>query len=214
MHRIILSLTVLFYVSNLSAQAGWVLAAQQEGIKVFVRDEAGSKIKALKLNCEIDANISQVVALLLDIAATTSWMPNTKSCFVTRQISACELYYYSEVNLPWPLSNRDFVTHLQVLQDPRTKVVTIDALAVPELVAPRKGIVRIRQSKGRWIIKPLDKDHVQLEYDLMVDPGGSIPASLINYFARDAAVAVIKNMQKTVASPKYRDALLPFIHPL
>jgi hypothetical protein len=211
MHTAILFLVFCFYGSFASAQADWVLATQKQGIEVFVKAEAGSKIKALKLNCELDANISQVVALLLDIPATVNWMPHTKSCFITRQISAGELYYYTEVNLPWPLTNRDFVTHLLVLQDSDTKVVTIDAPAVPEPVAPRKGIIRIRQSKGRWIIKPLYKDRVQLEYDLMVDPGGSIPSSLINYFATDAAIEVIKNMQKIVSSPKYRDARLPFI---
>jgi hypothetical protein len=40
----------------------------------------------------------------------------------------------------------------------------------------------------------------------MVDPGGFIPAPLINYFATDAAVDVIKNMQKIISSPKYRKA--------
>ena len=206
-----LFLAFCFCGSIVSAQADWVLATQDQGIEVFVKAEAGSKIKALKLNCELDANIFQVVALLLDIPATVNWMPHTKSCFITRQISAGELYYYTEVNLPWPLNNRDFVTHLRVLQDPGTKVVTIDALVVPEPIATREGIIRIRQSKGSWNIKPLYKDRVQLEYELMIDPGGSIPASLINYFATDAAVAVIKNMQKIVVLPKYRNARLPLI---
>ena len=211
MNTAILFLAFWFFGTIASAQADWVLATKEQGIQVFVKEVAGSKIKSLKLNCEIDANISQVVGLLLDIPATAEWMPNTKSCFITRQISAGELYYYSEVNLPWPLNNRDFVSHLRVLQDPVTQVVTIDAQAVPEQLPPRKGIVRIRQSKGRWIIKPLNKGRVQLEYILMVDPGGSIPATLINYFATDAAVEVIKNMQKMVSSPKYRDARHPFI---
>ena len=213
MNTAILFVAFCFFGSIASGQTGWVLATQEQGVEVFVKEVAGSKIKALKLNCEMDANISQVVALLLDIPATVTWMPDTKSCFITRQISADELYYYTEVNLPWPLNNRDFVTHLRVLQDPGTKVVTIDALAAPEQVAPRKGIVRIMQSKGCWIIRPLYKNRVQLQYDLMVDPGGLIPASLINYFATDAAVEVIKNMQEIVSSPKYRDARLPFILP-
>jgi hypothetical protein len=40
----------------------------------------------------------------------------------------------------------------------------------------------------------------------MVDPGGFIPARIINYFATDAAVEVIKNMQEIISSPKYRNA--------
>lgn len=211
MRTAILFWAFCFYGNIVSAQADWVLATQQQGIAVFVKTEAGSKIKALRLNCELDANLSQVVALLLDIPASVNWMPHTRSCFITRQIAADELYYYTEVNLPWPLNNRDFVTHLRVLQDADTKVVTINAPAVPEPVALRKGIVRIRQSKGCWTIKPLDKDHVQLQYDLMVDPGGAIPPSLINYFATDAAVEVIKNMQQIVSAPKYRNARLPFL---
>jgi hypothetical protein len=211
MHKVILFIALCFYGNIVSAQVGWELATQKQGIKVFVKSEPGSKVKALKVNCELDATVAQVVALLLDIPATVTWMPNTKTCFITRQISAGELYYYTEVNLPWPLNNRDFMTHLRVLQDTITKAVIIDAPAVPEPMVSRKGIVRIRQSKGRWFIKPLYNDHVQLEYQLMVDPGGFIPAPVINYFATDAAVDVIKNMQKIISSPKYRNARVPGI---
>src|SRR5690349_19215746 len=132
MRTAFLFLAFFFYGTIVSSQADWTLATQENGVKVFTRTEEESKVKALKVTCELDASISAVVALILDIPATVNWMPHTKSCFILRQISAGDLYYYTEVNLPWPLNNRDFVTHLRVHQDPYTKVVTIDAPAVPE----------------------------------------------------------------------------------
>lgn len=211
MQRVIFLLAFCFSGTILAAQNGWVLATHKQAIEVFVKCEPGSKVKSLKVQCELDATISQVVALLLDIPATKSWMPNTKTCFITRQISPGDIYYYTEVNLPWPLNNRDFVTHLRVSADPATGVVTIDAPAVPGSIAPKKGIVRIPQSLSRWILKPGFNNHIQLEYYLLVDPGGLIPASLVNYFATDAAIDAIKNMQGLLLSSKYPNTETSFV---
>src|SRR5690349_21312340 len=138
----------LFTSNSLLAQSNWELAVEKEGVKVYTRSVLASKVKVVKVQFQLQASASQVVALLLDVEAAPGWIYHTKSCKLIRKVSPSELYYHSEVDLPWPAENRDFVAHLTVSQNPLTKVVTIDGPSVKGMVPVEKGVVRVSDSKG------------------------------------------------------------------
>ena len=50
------------------AQIGtnWVLKENSRGIKIFTGDVETSKVKAIRVQCEVEATLSQVVAMLMD----------------------------------------------------------------------------------------------------------------------------------------------------
>ena len=208
---IIIFLSFYFQIIPVSGQSEWKLIKEDTGIKVFSKTVPDSKIKAIKAELILKASASQLVALLLDVNTATEWVFHTKSCVLIRKISDSELYYYSEVSLPWPLENRDFVAHIKVFQDPKTKVVTVDAPAVPGWMAAKNGIVRISHSVGLWIITPIDKERIKLEYSLQVDPGGVIPAWVVNTFAAQGPIESFKKMQVQLKLPQYKNASLTFI---
>lgn len=193
------------------AQTNWKLATDKDGIKVYTSAVPNSKIKAVKVTCDLPAKASTLVALLLDVESAPQWIYHTKSCKLLRQVSPAELYYYSEVEVPWPVENRDFVAHLSASQHPETKVITIDGPAVGGYVAPKKGVVRISDSKGRWQITPLPNNHIQVEYTLHVNPGGSLPTWLVNMFATQGPMEIFSKMKTQLEKPKYRNAQFAFI---
>ncbi len=163
MYRYLFSLLLLLStVVPLRAQSDWKYLTEKQGIKVYSRSVAGSKIKALKVECVLNTTPAALVALLLDVPAAEQWVSHTKSCVLLRQVSPAELYYYSEVSLPWPLENRDFVAHVKVSQDKASKVVTVNAPAIPGWVAGKKGIVRVNHSVGLWTITPLPATRLKL----------------------------------------------------
>lgn len=208
----LLLLLCLSIFSTLSfGQVSWKLNTDKDGIKIYTSLVPDSKIKAVKVECEVAATAKQLVALLLDVNSSTEWIFHTKSCSLIKQVSPSELYYYSEISLPWPTENRDFVAHLKVIQDPQTKIVTIDGPAVPGFVPEKKGIVRIEHSSGKWIITPVGTDHVKIEYTLHVDPSGSIPAWLVNMFATNGPLQIFENLKVQIQKPVYKNAAVPFI---
>ena len=210
--KTLLCLLILLITSNsLVAQSNWELAVEKEGVKVYTSSVPASKVKAVKVQCQLQARASQVVALLLDVESAPDWIYHTKSCKLIRQVTPSELYYHSEVSLPWPAENRDFVAHLTVTQNPQTKVVTIDGPSVKGMVPIAKGVVRVSDSKGRWILTPQSGNRLQVEYSLHVDPGGAIPAWLINMFATQGPLDIFRQMKIELKKPKYQDAQLSFI---
>jgi hypothetical protein len=205
------SVFLCFLFIPVFAEDNWKLVTEKDQIKVFSRNMPGSKIKALKVECVLKARASELVALLLDVETATDWVYKTKSCKLLRTVSSSELYYYSEVSLPWPLENRDFVAHLRVSQDKTSKVVTVDGPVVAGMVNNKEGIVRVASSKGMWVITPVNDGHIKLMYTLHVDPGGAIPAWAVNLFAAQGPLETFKRMKDQLKLSKYRNASLPFI---
>ena len=206
---IVFSFFCFLLSTNATAQNSWKFLTEKEGVKVYSRLVPGSKIKALKVECVLNAHPAQLVALLLDVKAAERWVSHTKSCSLLKQVSTGELFYYSEVALPWPLENRDFVAHVEARQDKATGVVTVNAPAVPGWVKVKKGIVRVSESKGLWIITPMGKDKISVSYSLQVDPGGVLPAWAVNSLAAQGPLESFHNMKLEL--PKYKNASLPFI---
>ena len=161
--------------------------------------------------CTLPATLSQLVTVILDVNTGAQWLYSTKSSSLLQQVSPSELYYYSEINVPWPVSNRDFIAHLIVTQDAHTKTVTVNGPTVPDFVPVKKDIVRVARSDGQWIITPIDKNHSKVEYTLQVDPGGSVPAWLINLFATRAPYESFRNLKRQLLKPQYSNTRLPFI---
>ena len=207
---IIAAFLVVSQIGIVSAQTDWKLRADEDGIKVYASVVPDSKVKSVKVETQFNATAPQLVALLMDVKTSTDWVYHLKSAVVVKQVSANELYYYSEVSLPWPAANRDFVAHLTVSQNPETKVVTVDGPAVPGFVPEKKGIVRVNESVGKWIITPVGNDKVNVVYVLHMDPGGELPAWLVNMFSSDAPMKIFKSMRTQLQKPVYRNTELAF----
>lgn len=211
MYKFLIIAFLLGWYLPANAQQNWQLNTETAGMKIYSAVVPNSKVKAIKVECDYNATLSQLITVLLDVKTCTEWVYNTKSCTLLKQVSPSELYYYSEVNIPWPAQNRDFVAHLIVSQNPETKVVTVDGPAIPGMVPLKKGIVRIDHSTGKWTITPTGENKIHVVYTLQVDPGGNIPAWLVNMFAAEGPVQSFKKLRLQLQKPINKDAALAFI---
>jgi hypothetical protein len=208
-----LTLLFLLLTNCALAQTGddWALRENNDGVKIFTRNVENSKIKAIKVECELDATLSQLVAVLMDVKNSEEWLYHTASNYIVKQVSPSELYYYSLVEMPWPVSNRDFIAHLKVSQDAVTRVVTIDAPCVADMVPVKYKVVRIANSKGKWVLSPVSKSRVKVVYTLHADPGGSIPAWITNLFVTQGPSQSFKKLKVHLQKQIYKNVQLDYI---
>lgn len=205
-----LLLCVLHFIPAV-AQKEWTRKSNKEGIAVFTRTDENSGLKEIRVQCKVPATLSQMVALLMDVNAGKEWVYSTKSATLLKTVSPSELYYYSEVEMPWPLSNRDFIAHLIVSQHPVSKVVTVDGPTVANFVPEKKDIVRVKRSSGRWILTPLPDKTIHVDYTLSVDPGGNIPIWLVNLFATKGPTETFRKLKTQIGKSAYAGIKLPYI---
>jgi hypothetical protein len=212
MYKILfIALLLLLKLNHAIGQTDWKLNTENEGIKIYTCFLPDSKIKAIKVECDLNATPSQLVALLMDVKTSPDWVYHVKSCELIKKVSASELYYYSEVKLPWPAANRDFVVHLTVTRNLDTKVITIDGPVVPGFVPIKKGIVRIDHSIGKWTITPSRTNQLKVEYTILVDPGGSLPSWLVNMFATEGPMKIFKALKVQLLKPAYKSIDFAFV---
>jgi len=193
------------------AQDAWVLKGEKDGIKVFTRNNNGSSVKSVKAECTITASMTSLIALLLDIENSKEWIYATKSVSLLKEISPAEIIYYSEVGLPWPISNRDFIVSFSITQDSITNVVTATSINRPDYLPRKKDIVRVEHSYSQWVISPLAGGRLNVQYELQVDPGGNIPACLINLFATTGPLYTFQKLREQLKKSEYKDISLAFI---
>ena len=214
LHRFTSLLLILLFVLQampLSAQNEWKLKTDKDGVQVYMRGEESSSYKTVKTVCTLKTSLSSVAAILLDVTRTPEWVYGTKACKLLKQESPTTLYYYAEMGMPWPVSNRDFIIRIAMSQHPQTQVITVTATNLPTYIPPQDGIVRIQRSSGLWTISPLPNGQVRVEYVLQVDPGGSLPASIVNMFSYNGPFQSFKNLFAQVKKDPYPSAHLPFI---
>ncbi|MES2809965.1 MAG: START domain-containing protein [Bacteroidota bacterium] len=208
-------LFIFFLLIAATAQAqlkgDWELQQSTDGIRIYTADIANSKIKGIKVECQLNATLSQVTAALMDIHNSEEWLYHTAGNYLIKQVSSSELYYYSLIEMPWPVSNRDFIAHLKVTQDPVTKVVTMDAPCIPDMIPVKPKIVRITNSKGKWVITPVGDDKVKILYTLHADPGGDVPSWLANLFITQGPSQSFKKFKAHIQKPAYRNAKLDYV---
>jgi hypothetical protein len=207
---IFLTITFVQFFLLTIAQENWNLKLNKEGIKIYARPSVDSQIKALKVLCTADATLSEMAAVLLDISSQDEWFYHTKSTILL-QISATEFYYYSELDFPFPFSNRDFVEHIKLSQDPLTKILTMTVDNLPSYLPVRKDRVRIMQSNCGWVISPVGNHTINIEFKLFADPAGSIPVWLINMFSVYGPMETFRKLKYQLIKPKYKNICLPFI---
>lgn len=189
-----------------AGQENWTLASAKEGISIYTRPMASSKVKAIRVVCQLQATPVQLLAAIMDIKSCGEWVYHSKKNELIRQHSPLDLIYYSEVAVPWPAENRDYVVHIQAEQNPKTKVITVNSPCVPGYVPEQPHIVRISHSVGRWVITPAGKDQVNAEYVLEVDPMGNIPAWLTNMFATKGPLETFRKLKVQVQKAQYKKA--------
>lgn len=202
---------LFIFCTTVYGQRTWKFDGERDGIKIYTSLLGNSKIKAVRAQCSFKAKLSQVVALIVDVEAGVDWVYHTKSSKLIKTVSPSELYYYSEISLPWPLQNRDFVAHLSVSQNPETKIVVIDAPSISGYIEPKKDIIRVKNSSSKWIITPLPNDIIKVECTLLVDPGGNLPVWLINMFATEGPFQIFKKLRTQSQLPAYKNASLAYI---
>jgi START domain len=193
------------------AQANWELKKEGDGIKVYNRSVPDSRIKVIKVTCLLDASLSQLTALLLDVNAHEKWVYNSKTSSIVKQIKPNQIIYYSEIDMPGTIANRDVVVEMTITQNHATKVMTVRAYSVDQYIPVMKNKVRIPLSKVDWTITPIEKKKLSVEYVAQADPGGDIPAWLVNTFSTKGPFETFKNLKELVTSPAYQFARYDFI---
>lgn len=202
--------SMLFRISAKS-QEDWNLTKDKDGIKVYTRKTENFKFDELKVECEFEGRISQLAAVLLDVNNHYQWVYKTAKSQLLKTLSATDLFFYTEVECPWPIANRDLVVHMSLVQNLQNKVMTVEAENVNDYLPDKDNIVRMKYSRVTWTVTPLNNKQFKVDYRIQIDPGGSVPAWILNLFASKGPYETFMKLKEEMKLPQYEQAKFPFL---
>lgn len=192
----IILLLILPSISLLREPGKWEFVREKDGIKMYSRHSDHSKFNDIKIVTELVGNLSQISAILLDVEKYPQWAYATKTCELIKKISSNELIYYSEIEVPWPASNRDLYAHCKVISDPGSRSVKVISVGIKDYQPEKKNLIRIPLSQGTWNISATSDKTMHLEYILELDPGGAVPAWMLNLFSLKGPMETFANLKQ------------------
>ncbi len=207
----LLLLLTLFVSSTMLHAQEWQLKRDKGGIKVYVRDQAGTAIKELKFTTTVEASMQTIAAVLTHVEGFDDWVYASLKSRTIKQVSEGEVYYYTLIDFPWPLSNRDLVLHSKVWQDKKTLAIFSKTTSCHWMETEKEDVVRIKKAELIWIFTPLGSGKVRVDYTLNSDPGGSIPAWMINLAADQGPLQSMIKFQEMLEREKYKNSRLAFV---
>jgi hypothetical protein len=189
----------------------WELSKEGSGIEVYTRSVKDSGFKEYKGIMTLKASVSSLVALIDDISAYPQWIDTCIQGKRLKRVSPTESYNYTVNEAPWPISNRDAVVRNTVHQDSGTMVVTVDITGVPDFVPLKYDLVRVKEIRGFWRLRPTGKGEVEVVYQVHSEPGGKLPSWLVNAVVVDQPYRTLLNMKEMVRKPRYKEREYEFI---
>jgi hypothetical protein len=158
------------------------LVKEKNGIKVFMASVENSKFKNIRVQALMEGTISKLVNILFQVDKMPEWVYKCKEAYILKQITPNEFIYYNETALPWPASNRDAVIRLNLYPDTLHHIVRISAVSEAKFMDEKKDLVRVPYSKAMWYVAEAG-NKITIDYTFEVNPGGSLPAWLVNMLA-------------------------------
>ena len=207
----ILLFTCLLWENTAKSQESWTLRKDKNGIKVFSRPTKNFKFDELKVECEIDGRLSQLAALLFDVNKQYQWAYKTIKSQLLKQVTAEDVFFYTEIEVPWPYQNRDMVVHMVMRQNPITKVLTVEAKNTDNYLPVKEDIVRLKYSNAIWTVTPVGNKKLKIDYRLQLDIGENVPAWLANLFSVNGPYESFSNLKEKIKLSAYAHATFPFI---
>ena len=183
-----------------SAQNDCVLKKDKDNIKVYSCKTPDSEFKAVRAEFELNATIEDYMAIVLDVDRYKEWHYRVINPRLLHKTSDTELIYYTQISAPWPVSNRDLILRLNLDLNINTGVLTVTLESISDYLPAVDNVVRIPESFSRMTLTPIGNSKLKAEYFIQVDPGGSMPAWVVNMVSTQAPYETFKNLIDRVES--------------
>ena len=186
--------------------ASWRLESSADGIALYSGSVPKAGVVPLKAVLSIPGTIEEVALVLEDTSRRRQWISNFSGSIVLERKNDYDQIEYVRVFMPKPAKNRTAVIRARVGVSDDLKRATISAESVESALADRfPRLVRAQVHASTFQMTQKD-GQVDVEALIFIDPCGSIPKWIVNYFSRRAARATLVGLRRQVARKLYSAA--------
>ncbi len=173
----------------------WVLELDNGGIQIYTKQIEGSKYKQVKGVAQIDASLERVAQILTDYANYMTWANNVTESYIINSTNDSTDFVYTYQDSPWPVQNRYEVSRMVTKRTHETCVISFDS--EPNYLEKRNDAIEMKYRRGHWKLAKLPNGGCSIELFIDQNPGGHLPAWLLNSMIIDSPFKSLANLQST-----------------
>jgi hypothetical protein len=182
---------------NLSAQ-DWKFIKEKDGIKVYTRNSEDNPVKSFRAETTLNTTMEKISHVIGRIESFEWWDESVKEIKVLDYQEEKYIKYYLVYDTPWPLDDRDLCVNATITNDTVAHTRTVYSVALPGVVPEKSGLVRITNYWQKWVITPAGEGKINVVLEGSVDPGGAIPAWVVNMVISDTPLNIINKVRVRV----------------
>ncbi|NOU52402.1 hypothetical protein HG263_17915 [Pseudoalteromonas sp. JBTF-M23] len=148
------------------------------------------------------ATVETLLNVMNDTQAAPNWLSSSRFVNVIARPTAAEAVVYTYFDSPWPVSDRDMLTH-SCLSQLSENQYRLDILSTTAYPVPQSKAVRITPVQGYWLLTQTAQG-LQIKHQIYAEPNGSLPIWLVNNTALNNILKSFKSLKTQIKNPKYK----------
>lgn len=185
MRNTLTSLFLIITVTVLSQTNDCELKKNTDNILVYTCKSENERLKSLKATFTLsNTTIEELVTFLKQVDRYTEWQYNMCSAKLLKPLSEDSMIVRTEIDAPWPVDNRELIVEYSFHQNLKDKKLKVITKTLPFDYPTSDDVVRVPFSYAEWDVSSLNNT-LYITYTMRIDPGGSVPAWLINMAMAD-----------------------------
>ena len=187
-----------------TSEENWDLSVKEDGIRIYTRGMTDSRIDAFKAETVLEAPLEAVLAVMLDPRSCMEWVHQCAEAYNLPNGSFNERYAYSINDMPWPANDRDYVLRIRTKTGASRNEIIMEMEAVSDRREKRDGYVRMETASTVYKFTRQSENRTQMIWYQHAEPGGSLPAWLVNRLATDIPFESLKDLNRVVQEEQYQ----------
>lgn len=183
---LIMVITLSGVIWRSSGSNDWKLKIDKNGTQVYTLKSPGNNMILVKGVTKWKYTLSQCVAPFFDESIQDDpgkWLPMCTEYKILKQQrfpgfhTNLQLYKW---DFPFPFSPREVLVQGQVSQDPETKEIVLENIAVQNAIPRTDGYVRTGHHHNIWRFTPQENGEVRVEFLMDMNFDGFFPDMITN----------------------------------
>ncbi len=186
MRTIVTALFVIITITVLAQTKDCELKKNSDNILVYTCKSENERLKSLKATFTLsNTTMEELVTFLKQVDRYTEWQYNMCSAKVLKILSEDSMIVRTEIVAPWPVDNRELIVEYSFHQNLKHNKLKVITKTVAFDYPSSDDVVRVPFSYAEWEVLSSLNNNLYITYTMRIDPGGSVPAWLINMAMAD-----------------------------
>jgi hypothetical protein len=195
--KALLTLISLLLCGTLFSQTDdCVLKKSDDKILVYTCKAKSGRFKSLKASFTLsNTTVDELVTFLKRVENFPKWQYNMTSAKVLKEVSDSVMIVRSEIDAPWPVENRELIVQYSFDQNEKEKTLKVVTKTTAYDYPSSDEFVRVPFSHAEWNVTTVGTD-LHISYSMQIDPGGSLPAWIVNMAMAEGPHHTFFNLKK------------------